>query len=212
MNTQVYPLFSHPVIVWGEKYLFSEKELNYIKSLPLSSNGFNESSQDIYILKQPILAALNKFIMRGINHYAYDILKIKKNSVNFYITQSWATFTKPGQSHHPHIHQNSLFSGVFYFQGEKTPIRFHRGESVFPLHFSYESRAFYSADSCAINVEINKLFLFPSSLRHEVVPNTSSTPRISLSFNTFASGEFSQGYYGQNLILPENVGYTRDAQ
>lgn len=202
MSTKIYPFFSSPLLIWEEIYKFSEKEINYVKNLELLKNDFNQNSKDTAILENPVLASLKKFILKGINYYAYDLLKIKKDVTEFYITQSWSSYTNPGQSHHLHIHPNSLISGVFYFQGEKTPIQFHRGEKIFPLSFSYEFFNLYNCDSCCIDLEIGKLFLFPSSLRHDVLVNKSSIQRISLSFNTFASGQFGRDARDHNLVLP----------
>jgi len=195
MNHQIIPSFSVPAIIWGEIYKFSKKEINYVKNLALNFNNLsdNQISKDTFLLDQPILNSLRKFILKGIDYYAYDFLKIKKDSAKFYITQSWVNHNNPGQHHHPHLHSNSLFSGVFYFQGEKAPIQFHRGNIPdFPLNFQYESLTPYTAETYSVDIQIGKLFLFPSLLKHGVLMNKSSIPRISLSFNTFASGEFGK--------------------
>jgi len=202
MSVKIYPFFSSPVMIGEEIYKFSEKEINYVKNLKLLSNDFNQSSETTFVLENPTLASLKKFILKGINYYTDEVLKIKKDTTKFYITQSWISYTNPGQCHHLHLHPNSLLSGVFYFQGEKAPIQFHRGERLFPLTFAYEFFNLYNSDSCWVDLEIGKLFLFPSSLRHEVLINKSSIQRISLSFNTFASGEFGHTVRDSHLVIP----------
>lgn len=201
MDHQIIPLFCTPVMIWGETYKIHEKEINYVKNLAVQGNIFNQTSKDTFLLNHPILAPLKKFISKAIDCYAYDFLKIKKESAQFYITQSWASYTNPGEKHQPHFHKNSLFSGVFYFQGEEGPIQFQTGERRFSLSFQYESMVPQNSETWLISPQVGKLVLFPSSLRHEVLINKSSIQRISLSFNTFASGEFGETHRSDKLIL-----------
>jgi uncharacterized protein (TIGR02466 family) len=201
MSFKIIPVFFMPVMVSEEIYKISKKEINYVKNLAVCKSRFNQTSKDTFLLNRPVLASLKKFILKAVDYYAYDFLKIKKASAQFYITQSWASYTNPGEKHHLHIHQNSLFSGVFYFQGEEGPIQFQTGERRFSLSFQYESMVLQNSETWLIGPQVGKLVLFPSSLRHEVLINKSSVQRISLSFNTFASGEFGETHRSDKLIL-----------
>ena len=201
MSFKIIPVFFMPVMVSEEIYKISKKEINYVKNLAVQGNIFNQTSKDTFLLNHPILAPLKKFISKAIDCYAYDFLKIKKESAQFYITQSWASYTNPGEKHHPHFHKNSLFSGVFYFQIKEGSIQFLMDENRFPLSFQYESTASQNINSCTIIPQVGKLFLFPSSLKHKVLINRSPIQRISLSFNTFASGEFGEDRKSNKLIL-----------
>ncbi len=195
MNTDkpksiIYPLFAIPLMVSEEEYNLNISELEYIKNLRSTRTTDDENRRTIEseILESPELSSLKAFILKWINFYAHEFLFITK-STEFYLTQSWCNYSVKGDTHKAHMHSNSLISGVFYIQGESTPIVFHRAESMFSLIFdqvSYDN--FY--DAYKVDMQIGKIFLFPSTLRHSVVENKTNTERISLAFNTFATGKF----------------------
>ena len=195
----IFPLFSTPLVVPEETYQFNKKELNYIKKLKTTKNSYNRSSINKYLLKAPELSSIKKYLEKWLNIYAHEFLKIK--GVKFYITQSWCNYNAVGDKHHAHIHPNSLISGVFYIQGDKTPIEFGRDKNLLPLQVNHESFHIYNARTYWVNVETGKLFLFPSTLNHSVKKNVSKTKRISLSFNTYARGEFGEAYKLTHLKL-----------
>ena len=43
-----------------------------------------------------------------------------------------------------------------------------------------------------MDAEVGRLFLFPSKIRHAAVENKTDTERISIAFNTYATGEFGR--------------------
>ena len=100
----------------------------------------------------------------------------------------WANINYPGNSNRPHLHPNSLFSGVYWI---KTPMKSgnlmlydprpgihttmpNRKEGKLPSQLwrevHYEPRA-------------GTIVMFPAWLWHEVRPNESNDTRISVSFN-----------------------------
>jgi len=193
-NNKVVSLFCTPLMVYGENRKFKNSELEHIISLEQNKkkNQSNYRSKSNKVLNSPELAALREYIQNGVNYYAHQFLDISANSVQFYITQSWCNFNMPGESHHLHHHPNSLISGIFYIQGTQAPIQFHRHDRLFPLDFNYESNNLYNGDIVSLNLIPGRLYLFPSLLRHSVKENSSDTTRISLSFNTFARGQFGR--------------------
>ena len=90
------------------------------------------------------------------------------------------------------MHSNSLISGVFYVQGQNTPTVFYREAEMFPLKFNYESYDLNNCEAYAMDAEVGRLFLFPSKIRHAAVENKTDTERISIAFNTYATGEFGR--------------------
>ena len=128
--------------------------------------------------------------MGQVKTYAFDELKINKEHTYFYMTQSWANFNTTNTSHHKHWHANSLISGVFFVDGFKTPIRFSSKSSLFPLEFQYNEFNDLNSESYNIELEKGVLLLFPSMLEHEVESNLTNSQRITISFNTWAEGNF----------------------
>ena len=188
LQYNILPLFSMPVIISQEEYKFNKKELKFVKSLAKKPNMLNNYSQNTEVLNSPELSQLKDYLQKWVNIYAHNFLKIKNSVTEFYITQSWCNYNIKGEGHHFHNHPNSLISGVFYIQGEYCPIEFKRNEKIFPFDFVYDSFDLYNSASYWVDLEVGKLFLFPSSLVHSVRENMSKKTRISLSFNTFTKG------------------------
>ena len=190
-ENKIYPLFSYPVMIYGETFSLTH-ETEYIKNLKYIKNYGNRRSQQSNILNHAPLASLKKFLMRGLNDYAYKFLNIYKKINQIYITQSWSNVTIRGETHHPHVHTNSIISGVFYLEGDKTPIEFHRLDKILPLTLNYKSFDIHNAEHWWVQIELGKVFLFPSALQHSVVVNETDTPRVSIAFNTFVSGRMGE--------------------
>ena len=109
------------------------------------------------------------------------------------IGNMWANINYPGGYNKPHIHPNSLFSGVYYVQTEPNsgklicndprpgiqtcmPTRI-KGQP--PKHLWREVH---------LEPRINRIIMFPSWLWHCVEPNESNNLRISVSFNFIQDG------------------------
>ena len=105
----------------------------------------------------------------------------------------WANINPPGGYNRPHIHANSLFSGVYYIKapansgklvcndprpGVQTvmPTR-KKGQP--PKHLWREVH---------LEPKVNRIIMFPSWLWHYVEPNESNDIRISVSFNFIQHG------------------------
>ena len=100
----------------------------------------------------------------------------------------WANINYPGNSNRPHLHPNSLFSGVYWI---KTPMKSgnlmlydprpgthttmpNRKEGKMPPELWREIHYEPKAGRC---------IMFPAWMWHEVKPNESNDTRISVSFN-----------------------------
>ena len=105
----------------------------------------------------------------------------------------WANINPPGGYNRPHIHANSLFSGVYYIKapansgklvcndprpGVQTvmPTR-KKGQP--PKHLWREVH---------LEPKVNRIIMFPSWLWHYVEPNESNNIRISVRFNFIQDG------------------------
>jgi uncharacterized protein (TIGR02466 family) len=103
------------------------------------------------------------------------------------IDSLWVNVMPAGAQHSAHIHPHSVISGTFYVD---VP------ESASYLKFEDPRLGFFMAAGpqrsrprlrnqrfVSIRPKAGELVLFESWLRHEVPPNNSRTPRLSISFN-----------------------------
>lgn len=108
---------------------------------------------------------------------------------NLKITTSWFTKTELGGSCLEHIHCNSWYSGVLYFDDYDTnsaPLTFIKD---FPAIFVNPSNPnFLNSSSLTIKPESGMIILFPSEVRHKVLNHSSSISRYSLAFNIMPIG------------------------
>ena len=141
------------------------------------------TEQTFYPLADLILAEVENI---GRNLFEY------KDDYGYEITQMWMNSLKPGQGHHIHTHHNTLWSGVFYLNGENgefPPINF---ENPFYRHFvlTYDKLNEYNCNNWQVPNKKDSLVLFPSYLRHWVNENNSPNNRMSISFNIMLRGRY----------------------
>ena len=117
------------------------------------------------------------------------------------ITQSWVNRSGKGESHHGHMHPNSIISGVWYPIIDETlpPIQFQRRD---PPQIMLQSDKFnnINSETYFLPLKAGELILFPSNLRHSVPANKYDKERVSLSFNTWPKG--SMGSIDRLTYLP----------
>ena len=162
-----------------------------------TNNTSNHIGQDKYVLDNPKLKSIKKFIEEQIAVYVKTGLC---HDVEYYITISWLNFTSKNQSHHKHTHSNSILSGVFYVDV------IDGVDSITFSDSSYNRIEIIPTESNNLNakewtfpVKNGDLFLFDSSISHEVKTNKEEHLRTSIAFNTFVRGEF--GKYGKATYL-----------
>lgn len=184
---EIKELFPIPV----GKFKF-EKELDstiidFISTLPVRGNHSNQTSEYFYVLNYPHFKELKNFFLKSLHEF-YNEIYCPDEPIELYITQSWINYTTNGGSHHRHLHQNSLISGVFYIETSTDDyIQFHK--AIIPQFYTWPTH--WNKFNCEIEnyeAEKNCLLLFPSMLQHEVPRLNRDGNRISLSFNSFIKG------------------------
>jgi len=190
MDFEIQNIFPTPIVTTSIGRKFSQEEIVFFDQCLETriSNLGNTSSENSYVLDSLELATIKQEITACIKYYTDTILK-PQDDVEIYITQSWLNVTEQNQNHHKHTHTNSFLSGVLYIQTntDNGKIFFHNNTytalTLVPTEFnSWNSKSWW------IPTKVGDIVLFPSSLAHDVPTNTSSDPRISLSFNTFIKG------------------------
>ena len=105
----------------------------------------------------------------------------------------WANINPPGGFNRPHIHPNSLWSGVYYIKTPKDCGHLKledpktRAEMVMPKRTT-DSLPQYLWREVHYEPIAGRCIMFPSWLNHTVDPNRSNDIRISVSFNFLQKG------------------------
>ena len=152
----------------------------------LNKEHYNRQSEDTFVLDRPELANVRAFIEAKLHEY---VTKIFASTDKLVITQSWLNKSKKGESHHEHVHPNSMVSGVWYpaIHEQLPPIQFRsRGQRDVALQTT-KYNTFNSA-TFMLPMKAGEMIIFPSNLSHSVPANQSDEERISLAFNTWPKG------------------------
>jgi len=189
----IYPLFSTPVYV-NNVGDFARPD---IKALEYASGSYGFlTTVDKKILDRPEFGHVSAIVMKEVDLYARELLRVSPR-IEFYITNSWINIHRRGESAIPHLHHNSLLSGVLYLKATEASgdLVFHRDLlSLVPfppaLDLDMDSFNLYNCKTWGHRPKTNDVCLFPSVIMHSVDPNQSDEERWSLAFNVFARGSF----------------------
>lgn len=196
-------LFATPVYKSSLGRSLTESEMQFIKS-ELKDPAFsisNYSSKNKTVLEADELKALREIIQQNLNGY-FETVFNSSNDVMLQITQSWLTRTRRGESHHSHIHPNSIVSGVLYINvAEVDGINFYRNEDMIWYDLMRKADNYYNASRYFIQTRVGELILFPSNVHHGVREVVDDIERVSLAFNTFFSGELGRDDYSNSLKI-----------
>ena len=192
---ELLSLFPTPVLIAPYPVPY-DKELKFIQDLPCRRENkggdatnkihYNRQSENTFVLDEPELANVREFIRSKIFKFAREIMCSKDEVI---ITQSWVNKSGKGESHHEHVHPNSMISGVWYpvINEQLPPIQFRsRGQRDIAL--SNDKFNNFNSATFLLPMKMGELIIFPSNLTHSVPANQSETERISLSFNTWVKG------------------------
>jgi len=198
-NVDLFGLFPKPVMKSELDRPFTEVELAFFakQSNNVKRNSGNNASKDTYVLRNPEMLNLVKELNKNIAEYVAKVI-VPVEGVTPYITQSWLNYTKPGEYHHKHHHENSLISGVLYIQAEDKKDKIHFFDDT-KHTITVKAKEFnvFNSPSWWVGVKTGNLILFPSYIDHMVETTESKNTRISLAFNVFMSG-----------ILGDQIGLT----
>lgn len=183
----IVSLFPTAVGMFDLNRSFTDEELSVLLKQEEYPNMGNKTSKERFIFRDKILADLSSFATESVNKYFQEVIAPSKE-VSLYITQSWMNYSKKGEWHHAHEHPNSILSGVFYIQTDNEDKIYFEKVGYEQISFPTEKYNLYNSKSWWIPAIQGRLIIFPSSLRHHVMPVTTDHTRVSLSFNTFAKG------------------------
>ena len=192
---ELMQLFPTPVLICQYPINY-DKELEWIDGQECrkenkggglgTTTHYNRQSEDTFVLDRPELSNVKAFIEAKLHYYATQIMASEDKLI---ITQSWLNKSGKGESHHEHVHPNSMISGVWYPQihEQLPPIQF-RSKNQRDVALSTKSYNTFNSATFMLPMKKGELILFPSNLTHSVPANQSDEERISLSFNTWPKG------------------------
>jgi uncharacterized protein (TIGR02466 family) len=188
MNRELY--FPTPVYVKDINDLTLNKQLerdiitwsNQDKGVRRTNMNGWHSTTDMH--EKPEYKKLVDLLFESQRH----IYKEEMLSSEPFLGNMWANINPPGGYNMPHIHSNSLWSGVYYV---KTPQNCGSLKLEDPRSTSLMSRPNHIEGQLPSRIwrEIQfepvagRLIMFPSWVNHGVEPNMSNEIRISISFN-----------------------------
>ena len=193
---ELMQLFPTPLLICPYPIDYS-KELEWIRNQECRKENkgadagqgnihYNRQSEDTFVLDRPELSNVRAFIEAKLHEY---VTKIYASTDKLVITQSWLNKSGKGESHHEHVHPNSMVSGVWYPQihEQLPPIQF-RSRTQRDVALSTEKYNTFNSATFMLPMKKGELIIFPSNLTHSVPANQSEEERISLSFNTWPKG------------------------
>ena len=193
----IYPLFAAPVYVnnVGNFERPDLKSLEYSSTIPTGGAYNFLSSVDKKVLDRPEFRHVHESRHAGSQRIREGASACNRK-IEFYVTDSWVNVHRRGQSAGPHVHHNSLISGVLYLQVTETTgdLVFHRDVlSLIPfppaLDLDMDSFNLYNCKSWSYKPKTNDICLFPSVVMHSADPNDSDEERWCLAFNVFVRGD-----------------------
>ena len=170
-------LFANEIIEWSKRDSGLQKT---------NRNGWHSTTE---MHKMPVFQPLINELHIMIN----DIWKEEWLDREPVLGNMWANINPPGGYNAPHIHPNSLFSGVYYV---KTPPNCGRLicqdprpgiQTCMPTR-KKEKPPKYLWRDVHLQPQENRAIIFPAWLWHQVEPNQSNDIRISVSFNFIQHG------------------------
>ena len=151
----------------------------------------NKGSKDTRVLKK--YPRIEKLLLKKFD----KVVKLMSWKNEFIITTSWFTECDSGQDCQLHLHMNSFYSGVYYYDDYEDKSGCLKFESpVSNLSCFYilnEESNLYNSFYWKIPPEKNKLLFFPSYLKHQICKHDGKGVRKSLAFNIVPVGKYGNG-------------------
>ena len=192
-------LFFHPVFVIQMDGM-SDSLGDLSEYLPMTAPRSRQVKYDLHC--EDRFFPLSDAILAEVENVGSRLFKYREDYA-YEITQMWMNSLQPGQGHHRHSHHNTLWSGVFYLNGENKEFPSINFENPFYRHFvlSYEQMNEYNCNNWSVPSKKDKLVLFPSYMRHWVDENNTDKERMSISFNIILRGRYEAESSLQSLEI-----------
>jgi len=190
MVASILPLFPSNIIL-----LTIDKNTDQLKDNkifhPTNNNVSGEIKTDFRSLER--FPRIKKILLTEFN----KVMKDMDYDCDFRISTSWFVSIEKGQEGHPHIHKNSFYSGIYYYDEydeDSAGIEFESPiATLSDFHLVPKNYNVSTSVSTAIKPQKNLLIFFPSYLRHKIQRHLGETSRYSLAFNIVPTGQYGCG-------------------
>jgi uncharacterized protein (TIGR02466 family) len=203
MQSEMMNLFAVPVVRSAINRSFTSDEMRFFQEElrdPINAIS-NFSSRNKSVLNAPAMTSLRAFIQSCLDNYLATVFS-PANNVKLKVTQSWLTLSRKGESHHSHVHPNSVVSGVLYINLAKDDgINFYRNQDSIWYELLRGQETYHNAYRYFIGAKVGDVLLFPSNQSHGVREVVEDVERVSLSFNTFFDGELGREEFANSLKI-----------
>ena len=156
------------------------------------------------ILELPFMRELKETITATVNNLIHNLDKDSDNA-GFKFLDSWANQYNRGEAAQVHTHPNSQYSGVVFFDDDDK-LMFHRPDPwhdpMLPINMIVkDDNEYYRTHTHhQITANAGTIIVFPSMLEHSTM--RSDGDRVTVSFNTFLTGDFcTEGHTLQGTNL-----------
>ena len=154
---------------WPFKF-FYKVNINILKEekeqIKLFLNNFKNSTDVNQTTTFKKINVLNLPLLKNLRN---EVIKVIE-PLNLILDNNWAQLYRKGDSHDPHNHYGSEYSGIIYVDGDTE----EGTHFVSPMDYKV-----YTS-----NFNTNDLILFPSNILHYVNFQKNNTNRTIISFNT----------------------------
>ena len=190
------PLFSIPLYVSNIDITKEMKEIT--KSIEYKRINVDNGDLSINprILDDPIFNKIKIEILKHIDCFINETLKVSTH-ITFNIQNSWVMRHKKNDYSQPHIHINSLLSGILYIDvddksGDLVFQKENNYPNLFPpaINVPVKERNIFNSKSWSFTPTVGQIFIFPSTLSHSVNNSMSDNFRYCIAFNLFPTGSF----------------------
>lgn len=138
-------------------------------------------SKDTYLTERSISL---KQTLYELSNMAWDALA---PGGELRVTQCWKNIVRHGGSHRPHIHPNSMLSGILMLTDNPTRTIFQRHSLWAELPLRYWDEQLEEMEGTPVAASRGRVLLFPSVLEHRVEHNKYDD-RETISWNTWPKG------------------------
>lgn len=154
---------------------------------PVSNVGGWQSQPDLMSWQVPELERFNQWINQAFG----AVMAREFGTTEFktrYSVMGWANVNEYGDYNRTHIHSNYHWSGVYYVEiGQPNPSLMPNGAIEFldprPAIGVFDFPGITATGTWTIHPETGLMLLFPSWLRHSVLPYFGEGTRITIAFN-----------------------------
>ena len=196
MKTNIFELW--PVPILKGNIGIDQTIVNFCDNIEYKKSSVGYTSKNMKVLDS--LKDVKDSIKNELHLYLKEYMKVN-DDLDFRFEQSWIYKLQNGERVGPHMHENSLISGVYYIKlpNDKDTLNFVKSplyNNVFnpTIKVGYKESNKVNIDSFNLDVAPGDLVLFPSHLLHQTLNSTSSL-RYSLSFNIFPRGKINGDLY-----------------